>query len=119
MKGILERQEERLCDQVETVREFTYLGDRMSAGGGCEAPVTARTRCWWVKYGECGEFLYGMRFLLRLKGAVYGSYIMSAILYGSEAWFLKGSEMGIVWTERSMVRAMCEYSLEIEKDLQI
>ena len=26
-------QEERLCDEVETVREFPYLGDRVSAGG--------------------------------------------------------------------------------------
>ena len=34
-------QEEKLCDEVETVREFTYLGDRVSASGGCE---TARTR---------------------------------------------------------------------------
>ena len=39
------KQEERLCDEVETEREFTYLGDRVSAGGGCEAAVTARTRC--------------------------------------------------------------------------
>ena len=38
-------QEENLCDEVETVREFTYVGDRVSAGGGCEAAVTARTRC--------------------------------------------------------------------------
>ena len=29
-----------LCDEVETVREFTYLGDRVGAGGGCEAAVT-------------------------------------------------------------------------------
>ena len=27
-------QEEKSCDEVETVREFTYLGDRVSAGGG-------------------------------------------------------------------------------------
>ena len=34
-------QEERLCDKVETVMEFTYLGDWVSAGGGCEAAVMA------------------------------------------------------------------------------
>ena len=34
-----------LCDEVETVCEFTYLGDMVSAGGGYEAVVTARTRC--------------------------------------------------------------------------
>ena len=32
-----------LCDEVETVREFTYLGNS-SSGEGCEAGVTARTR---------------------------------------------------------------------------
>ena len=29
----------------------------MSAGGGCEAAVTARTRCGWVTFMECGELL--------------------------------------------------------------
>ena len=56
-------QEEKLCDEVETVMEFTYLGDRISAGGGCEAAVTARTRCGWVNLGNVmsccmvGDFL--------------------------------------------------------------
>ena len=50
---------------METVREFTYLGDRVSAGGGCIVAVTARTRCGWVKFRECVELLHG-RFLLRL-----------------------------------------------------
>ena len=55
----------------------------------------------------CSELLYDRRFSLRLKGVVYGSYIRSAVLYGSEAWCLKESEMGILRrTERSMVRAM-------------
>ena len=38
-------QEVKLCVEVETVSEITYLGDRVSAGGGCEAAVTVRTRC--------------------------------------------------------------------------
>ena len=37
-------QEVKLCDEVETVSEFTYHGDSVSAGGGCEAAVTTRTR---------------------------------------------------------------------------
>ena len=36
-------QEEKLCDELETVREFTYHGDSVS-----EAAVIARTRCGWV-----------------------------------------------------------------------
>ena len=45
-------QEVKICDEVETVSEFTYLGDRVSVGGGCEAAVTARTRCWLVMFRE-------------------------------------------------------------------
>jgi len=32
---------EELCDGIETVKGFSYLGD---ASGGCEAAVTARAR---------------------------------------------------------------------------
>ena len=74
-----------LCDEVETESEFTYLGDRVSASGGCEAAVTVRTRCGWVKLMECGELLNGRRFHLKLKWAVYESYVWPAILYGSKA----------------------------------
>ena len=59
-------------------------------------------------FGECGEFLNSRRFTLRLKGAVYKSYARPAILYESEAWCLKGNEMGILRRpEKSMVREMC------------
>ena len=65
--------------------------------------MTVRTRCGWVKFGECGELLYG-RFPLRLIGAVYVSYIRPAILYECEAWCQKESEMEVLGrTERSMV----------------
>ena len=51
-------QEEKICDEFETVRKFTYLGDGVIAGGGCDSAVTARTRYGWVKFRECGELLY-------------------------------------------------------------
>ena len=57
------------CVEVELVSEFIYLGYRASAGGGCEAAVTAR-RCDWVMLRECGELVYCWWFPLRLKGAV-------------------------------------------------
>ena len=66
-------QEERLCDEAQTVREFTYLCNRVNAGGGCEAAETARTKCGWAKIRECGELLYCRRFLLEQKGSVHRS----------------------------------------------
>ena len=44
---------EEVCEEVETVRGFCYLGDRVNASGGCEAAVTARARIGWVKFREC------------------------------------------------------------------
>ena len=79
VKEILERQKSRIKTDVKKQKKkkgFTYLGDRVSAGGGCEA---ARTRCGWVKLKECAELLYGRRFPLNPKGAVYRRYVRSAI----------------------------------------
>ena len=47
VKGILEsvEQGETLCDDVEAVREFMYVGGRECACGGCDAAMTARTGC--------------------------------------------------------------------------
>ena len=68
---MVERQWSRkeLCHEVET--EFTHLDDRVIAGIGCEAAVTARTRCVWYKFREGGESLYGKGFFLQLKVAVF------------------------------------------------
>ena len=74
---------------METVREFAYIGDRGSAVRGCEAAVTARTRCTWIRFRECSDLLYGRRFPLMLKGVVYKSNVRLAILFGSEVWCLK------------------------------
>ena len=88
-------QEEKLCLEVETVRKLAYFGDRVNAGRGLEAAVTARTKCWWVAFMERSELLYGRMFPLRLKWVVYRSYVGPAILYESETWCLNESEMGI------------------------
>ena len=69
---------------MESVGEVACLCDRVNSGGGCEAAVTARKNCWWVEFWEYSELLYGKRFPLRLKGAVYKSCVRSAILYGSK-----------------------------------
>ena len=41
---------EVLCDEVETVKGFCNLGDRLNASGGCETTVTVRVRIGWMKF---------------------------------------------------------------------
>ena len=43
-------QEEELCNEKKPVREFTYLGGRVSAGGGYEPAATTGTRYGCVKF---------------------------------------------------------------------
>ena len=70
----------------------------------------------WFKFRECSELLYGSNFPIKLKPAVYGSYVKPVILYGNEAWCLKESEMGILRrTEGSMVIAVCGVQLKDSK----
>ena len=44
----------KLCDEVETVNGFCYLGNRLKASGGCEAAVTATVKIGWVRFRKCG-----------------------------------------------------------------
>ena len=107
---------EELCEEMETVRGLCYLGDRVNAGGGCEAAVTARARIGWVKFRECGDLLNSKRFSLKLKGMVYRSCVRSAMLYGIDTWCLRENEMAILRrTERAMVRVMCGAKLMEKK----
>ena len=45
---------------------------------------------------ECAELLYARPFPQMLKEDVHKSYVRPAMLYGSKAWCLKESEIGIL-----------------------
>ena len=108
-----------LCDEVETMKGFYYFGNRLNASGGCETAVTLRVRIGWVKFKECVELLRGRRSSLRMKGMVYHSCVRSAMLYESETWCLRESEMAVLRrTERVMERSMCGVKLVDRKKME-
>ena len=72
-----------------------------------------------MKFKECGELFRGRRFSLRMKGMVYRSCVRSAMLYGSEIWCLRETEVAILRrTERAMVRSMCRVKLVDRKEME-
>ena len=87
--------QEVMCDEVETVKGFRHIDDRLNASGRCEAAVTGKTRMGWKKFRQCSEILFEKRFSLRMKGKIYKSYVRSAMLYGSEMWYLKENKVAI------------------------
>ena len=46
---------EKLHEYVDIVKDFSYQGDGIYSGGGCEAAVTSRTRLRWVKFRDCPD----------------------------------------------------------------
>ena len=42
-------------DKLEVVASFCYLGDMLSAGGGCEMAVTTRVKTAWKKRERSGS----------------------------------------------------------------
>ena len=95
-EGIVEPGEElSFFDQVDFVKIFCYLGDRLNASGGSEAAVTARTRIEWIRFRECGKLLSGRKFSLKIKERIYQSCVRLTMLYGSETWCVRENEMAI------------------------
>ena len=86
----------------------------VSTGGGLEASINA-TRCRYMKFMECAELLYGNRFPLNMKGAVYKSHVSQTILCRNEVWCLKESEMrNYQRTECSILTEICRAQLKEE-----
>ena len=48
---------------METERELTCLVDRVSAGEGCEAAVTATAGCGWITFMGVLQLMYRKGFL--------------------------------------------------------
>ena len=106
---------------METATKYSYLGDRINSGCGCEAGVTSRAAIRWAKFKECQDLLCKKKFPLKIKGTAYKSCVRSIILYGSGTWCLGQNKIGILKrTERTMVRNMCGVKLmdkKMTKDL--
>ena len=102
MEKIVEPGEElSVLDQVDFVKSFCFLWDRLNASGGTEATVTARTRIGWIKFRERGELLYGRKFSLKTKERICQSCVRSAMLHWSGTWCLKENDTEILRNEKA------------------
>ena len=71
---------------LEAVDRFCYLGDMLSAGGGCMAAATARCRCAWGKFRENLPLLTSKPVPFDLRGCLFSSNVHSSMLHGTETW---------------------------------
>ena len=66
-------------DKLEVVASFCYLGDMLSAGGGCEIMVTTRVKTAWKRFRELLPVLTSHHLSYKTPGHVYSSCVRSAM----------------------------------------
>ena len=97
-------------DKLEVVASFCYLGDMLSAGGGCEMTVTTRVETAWKKFRELLPVLTSRHLSYKTRGHVYS---FCAMLHASETWPLtKTNLQRLQRNDRAMIRQICSIKPE-------
>ena len=102
-----------LENPIEVVDSFCYLGDKISAGGGCELSTINRTRVAWGKFHELLPLLTDKSLSLATKGMLYATCVRSAMLHAHECMApVKKDLSKLQSTDRSMIRWICGVKLK-------
>ena len=95
-------------DKLEVVASFCYLGDMLSAAGGCELSTTTRVKTAWKKFKELKPVLSSRHLSFKTRGHVYSMCVRSAMLHASETWpVTKPCLQCLQRNDRAMIRQIC------------
>ena len=100
-------------DKLEMVASCCYLGDMLSAGGGCEITVTTSVKTALKKFRELLPVLTSSHLSYKTHGHVYSSCVRSAMLHASETWTLTKMNLQCLQrNDRAMIRQICSIKPE-------
>ena len=95
-------------DKLEVVASFCYLGDMLSAAGGCELSTTTHVKTAWKKFKDLLPVLSSRHLSFKTRGRVYSSCVRSAMLHARETWPLtKPNLKHLQRNDRVMIRQIC------------
>ena len=95
-------------EKLEVVPEFCYLGDMLSAGGGCELAAITRCKCAWGKFRQLLPLLTNRHLPLLTRGKVYSSCVRSVMLHAAETWAMKVDTLNrLRRNDRAIIRWIC------------
>ena len=95
-------------DRLEVVASFCYLGDMLSAAGGCELSITTCVKTALKKFKELLPVLSSHHLSFKTCGRMYSSCVRSAMLHASETWPLtKPNLQCLQRNDRSVIRQIC------------
>ena len=84
-------------DKLKVVASFCYLGDMLSASGGCEITVTTRVKTAWKKFRE-------------LLPVLTSSHLSYKMLHANETWPL--TKTNLQRNDKAMIRQICSMKPE-------
>ena len=100
-------------DKLEVVTDFCYLGDMISAGGGCELSSITRCKSAWSKFRQLLPLLTNPHLLFTTRGQIYNPYIRAVVLYSSETWSLTTLSLNrLKRNDLAMIRWICKARVE-------
>ena len=95
-------------DKLEVLASFCYLGDMLSAAGGCELSITTSVKTAWKKFKDLLPVLSSGHLSFKTRGRVYSSCVPSKMLHASETWPLtKPNLQRLQRNDRAMIRQIC------------
>ena len=95
-------------EKLEVVPEFCYLGDILSAGGGCELASITRCNCAWAKFRQLLPLLANRHLSLLTRSCVYSTCVRRAMLHAAETWPVTVSTLNrLRRNDLAMIRWMC------------
>ena len=95
-------------DKLEVVAPFCYLGDMLSAAGGCELSTITSVKTAWKKFKNLLPVLSSRHLSFKTRGRVYSSCVRSVMLHASETWPLtKPNLQRLQRNDRAMIRQIC------------
>ena len=99
--------------RLDVESSFCYLGDMLSAGGGCDSAIATRCCVAWGKFRKLLPILTSRHLSPKVRGKVYTACVRSAMLHGSETWAPNASDLQrLRRNDRSMIRWICRTKLE-------
>ena len=96
---------------IPNVEKFKYLGSIIHQKGDIDEDINQRIKVGWKKQKYASGVLCDKRMPVGLKGKVYRTVVRPAVLYGSECWLIKKTQVQrFMAAELRMIRWMCGYT---------
>ena len=90
------------------VASVCYLGDMLSAAGGCELSTTTGVKTAWNKFMELLPVLSSRHLSFKTRDPMYSFCVWSAMLHVSDTWLMTKPKLRCLQrNDRAMIRQIC------------